>query len=107
MRNAERLYDLRGALETANAPGHTDLMVTPESIDAFMEANPLPLDLFYADGLVVKKRSLSRKTDTGHAITLSFPVCTASEYVGEEGAQLIALALCGLEQVPEGNEVLP
>lgn len=25
MRNAERLYDLRGALETANAPGHTDL----------------------------------------------------------------------------------
>ena len=26
----------------ADAPGHTDLMVTPESIDAFMEANPLP-----------------------------------------------------------------
>ena len=25
------------------APGHTDLMVPPESIDAFMEANPLPL----------------------------------------------------------------
>jgi hypothetical protein len=24
------------------APGHTDLMVTPESLDAFMEANPLP-----------------------------------------------------------------
>lgn len=24
------------------APGHTDLMVAPESIDAFMEANPLP-----------------------------------------------------------------
>jgi hypothetical protein len=23
------------------APGHTDLMVTPESIDAFLEANPL------------------------------------------------------------------
>ncbi len=27
---------------TAHTPGHTDLMVTPESIDAFMEANPLP-----------------------------------------------------------------
>jgi hypothetical protein len=24
------------------APGHTDLMVSPESIDAFLEANPLP-----------------------------------------------------------------
>lgn len=28
----------------AEAPGHTDLMVSPESIDAFMEANPLPVD---------------------------------------------------------------
>jgi hypothetical protein len=26
------------------APSHTDLMVPPESIDAFMEANPLPPD---------------------------------------------------------------
>jgi hypothetical protein len=26
------------------APGHTDLMVAPETIDAFMEANPLPPD---------------------------------------------------------------
>ena len=29
------------ALRSTFAPGHTDLMVTPESIDAFMEANPL------------------------------------------------------------------
>jgi hypothetical protein len=28
--------------QAATAPGHTDLMVAPESIDAFMEANPLP-----------------------------------------------------------------
>ncbi len=28
--------------EARLAPGHTDLMVTPESLDAFMEANPLP-----------------------------------------------------------------
>jgi len=27
------------------APGHTDLMVSPESIDAFLEANPPPADL--------------------------------------------------------------
>lgn len=26
------------------APGHTDLMVTPESIDAWLEANPPPED---------------------------------------------------------------
>ena len=25
-----------------NAPGHTDLMVAPETLDAFMEAHPLP-----------------------------------------------------------------
>ena len=27
-----------------SVPSHTDLMVSPESIDAFMEANPLPPD---------------------------------------------------------------
>jgi hypothetical protein len=27
-----------------DAPGHTDLMVRPETLDAFMEANPLPPD---------------------------------------------------------------
>ena len=34
------------------APGHTDLMVSPESINAFMEANPLPLPAPPADGEV-------------------------------------------------------
>ena len=29
---------------SVSAPSHTDLMVPPESIDAFMEANPLPPD---------------------------------------------------------------
>lgn len=28
----------------SEAPGHTDLMVSPESIDAFLEANPPPAD---------------------------------------------------------------
>ena len=31
-------------IAASQSPGHTDLMVTPESIDAFMEANPLPAD---------------------------------------------------------------
>lgn len=29
-------------LDPALAPGHTDLMVDPESLDAWLEANPLP-----------------------------------------------------------------
>lgn len=29
-------------LDPALAPGHTDLMVEPESLDAWLEANPLP-----------------------------------------------------------------
>lgn len=32
---------LRAALSNS-APGHTDLMVSPESIDAFLKENPLP-----------------------------------------------------------------
>lgn len=32
--------------ESANAPGHTDLMVSPESIEAFVKANPLPQSSF-------------------------------------------------------------
>ena len=29
---------------TSNAPGHTDLMVCPETIDEWLKANPLPLE---------------------------------------------------------------
>lgn len=32
------------ALNTAFSPGHTDLMVSPECLDAWMDQNPLPLD---------------------------------------------------------------
>ena len=90
-----------------NAPGHTDLMVTPQSLDAWLAENPPPLDLFYTKGRDVWKRSLGRKTETGRSISLSFRVCTADEIVGEDGAVLIAQALCLLESVPEGHEVLP
>ena len=30
------------ALNAAFAPGHTDLMISPEALDEFMERNPLP-----------------------------------------------------------------
>lgn len=33
-----------------NAPGHTDLMVCPETLDAWLEANPLPADPVPAKG---------------------------------------------------------
>lgn len=41
--------------QPAAAPGHTDLMVTPESIDAFMQANPLPTDQPAVAGAVDEK----------------------------------------------------
>lgn len=42
---------LRNHYESAPAltPGHTDLMVTPESLDAFMDANPLPEEIAVDD----------------------------------------------------------
>ncbi|MGZ2449628.1 hypothetical protein ACVIRO_002382 [Rhizobium ruizarguesonis] len=33
---------IAAALNAAFCPGHTDMMVTPESLDEFMAANPLP-----------------------------------------------------------------
>ena len=39
---ADRILSLLHPAEPVEPPGMTDLMVTPESLDAFMEANPLP-----------------------------------------------------------------
>lgn len=36
-------------LASITSPGHTDLMVTPESIDKFMEENPLAPEPVWAD----------------------------------------------------------
>ena len=38
-----------------SAPGHTDLMVSPESIDAFLETNPLPPEPPAGDGWQPRK----------------------------------------------------
>lgn len=40
----DRLDRASALPSTDGAPGHTDLMVSPESIDEFVEANPLPAD---------------------------------------------------------------
>lgn len=37
------------AVTASDAPFHTDLMVAPETIDAFLEANPLPLEVVVED----------------------------------------------------------
>lgn len=42
--NVEYAGIVAAALNAAFRPLHTDLMVDPESLDAFMEANPLPSD---------------------------------------------------------------
>ncbi len=39
---SEAIGQLREASEETEAPGMTDLMVTPESIGPYMAANPLP-----------------------------------------------------------------
>jgi len=48
---------------------------------------------YYAKGLEVRKASVATRHGATTSYSLDFPVCTASEYVGEEGAQSIAALL--------------
>lgn len=41
----------------------------------------------------VYKAPVATKTETGQSISVGFPVCTMTEYVGEEAAQTIATML--------------
>lgn len=41
MRHGDAVKDAEELLRSARSPGHTDLMVTPESIDAYMKDNPM------------------------------------------------------------------
>jgi hypothetical protein len=41
-RATERAAVIAAALNAAFSPSMTDLMVSPESLDAWLEANPLP-----------------------------------------------------------------
>jgi hypothetical protein len=45
--------------------------------------------LYYLKDNVVFKRPVRRKTETGTAITMGFPVCTVSEYI--RAADLVAI----------------
>lgn len=41
MKHGDAVKDAEELLHSARSPGHTDLMVTPESIDAYMKDNPM------------------------------------------------------------------
>lgn len=41
MKHGDAVKDAEELLRSARSPGHTDLMVTPESIDAYMKDNPM------------------------------------------------------------------
>lgn len=86
------------------APGHTDLMVTPESIDAFLEANPPPAPVIPDPADLVKR--LSKITARGsctcnqknHGVGWSGPVELSSHdplcryrLLAESAAVLMAL----------------
>ncbi|MGP1257073.1 MAG: hypothetical protein ACTS10_21835 [Kiloniellales bacterium] len=63
---------------------------------------------YYADGRVVHKSPEKAKTESGTGITIGFPVCQLSEWVGDEAAQVIADALnAARSPAPEGGETDP
>lgn len=50
--------------------------------------------LYYAKGAMVFKRPVERQREDGSTATsLGFPVCTVSEFLGEEGATILAAML--------------
>lgn len=54
----------------------------------------MPDPLYYAEGRTVFKRPVSQqKADGSTTTSLGFPVCEASEWVGDEGASAIAALL--------------
>lgn len=58
---------------------------------------------YFAKGLTVHKSPVSEAVNGGKRISVGFPVCTVSEYIGEEGATAVAemLNLAELSQKPK------
>jgi len=60
--------------------------------------------LYSADGLTVRKRAVEKPNPDGtRNISLGFNVCHVSEFVGEEGAEIIARALNLLDGTALGD----
>ena len=55
MKHGDAVKDAEELLRSARSPGHTDLMVTPESIDAYMRVNPMEAQDEGAAGIVTAK----------------------------------------------------
>jgi predicted ATP-grasp superfamily ATP-dependent carboligase len=62
--------------------------------------------LYYAKDLTVWKSPVREKVEGGERLTVGFPVCTVSEYVGEEGAEAVA-ALLALGEAAQNEASKP
>jgi hypothetical protein len=63
--------------------------------------------LYYAKDLTVWKSPVREKVEGGERLTVGFPVCTVSEYVGEEGAEAVAELLVLGEEAQNEPPKLP
>lgn len=80
---------VRAAPSERDAPGHTDLMVAPETLDAFMEANPLPPDREAAIRREALEEALTPSGDTKAAYMGEFKFGIAVTEYDEDEEQYV------------------
>lgn len=83
------------------APGHTDLMVTPESIDAFLEANPPPAPVIPDPANLVVRLAMATQSSCTckrgmHALTITDEVSEHNEFCAFRLMRESAIALRAL-----------
>lgn len=100
--DAIKLMDERGEVF---APSHPTYVKAVQEIERAKEAKwihetmqapatgPGEKPLFFAEGNQVRKRPVERIEGGKHHISLGFPVCEVSEYVGSEGVAIVVNAL--------------
>lgn len=85
------------------APGHTDLMVSPESIDAFLEVNPPPVEAGGSErGDALLRRAKGMKALGAHSITVRIDELEAALRPQPSGETLQSLAQA-FEDAMEGT----
>ena len=62
--------------------------------------------LYYAKDLTVWKSPVREKVEGGERLSVGFPVCTVSDYVGEEGAEAVA-ELLGIGEAVQNEAPKP
>lgn len=85
MKHGDAVKDAEELLRLARSPGHTDLMVTPESIDAYMKDNPMEAPAADADRVRIAVEALSSVVKWGESRCPCYndlpdpcPLCDAS-----------------------------